>query len=146
MEHTAEQYFIRTFIRKSRRDRLLFELTTEKRRYDGLSRFCHQAGELLDPARIVLSGTDLESRPEFWRFVEQHNEICLLLSPDSGLDNQTMQLHDAVRMAAGFHDAVIIIGSTFAIVFGEPVKGGRDKFLLSDGHFTSVEVKWPIQV
>lgn len=133
MEHTAEQYFIQNFIRKSRRDRLHFELTTEKRRYDGLSRFCHQAAELLDPARIVLSGADLEGRLDFLRFVEQHNETCLLLSPDPGMDNQTMQFHDAVRVAAGFHDAVIIIGSTFAIVFGEPVKGGRDKFLLSEG-------------
>ena len=129
MEHTAEQYFIQNFIRKSRRDRSHFELTTEKRRYDGLSRFCHQAAELLDPARIVLSGADLEGRPDFLRFVEQHNETCLLLSPDPGMDNQTMQFHDAVRVAAGFHDAVIIIGSTFAIVFGEPVKGGRSEYI-----------------
>ena len=50
MEHTAERYFIQTFIRKSRRERLLFELTTATRRYDGLSRFCHQSRELLDPA------------------------------------------------------------------------------------------------
>jgi len=29
-------------------------------------------------------------------------------------------------------DAVIIMGSTFAIVFGEPMKGGRGKYLLSE--------------
>ena len=132
MAHTAEQYFIQTFIRKSRRDRLLFELTTETRRYHGLSRFCHQSEELLDPARIVLSGADLEYRPDFWHFAEQHNETCLLLSPDSEMDNRTMKFHDAIHMAAGFQDAVIIVGSTFAVVFGEPVKGGRDKFLLSE--------------
>ena len=54
---------------------------------------------MLDPARIVLSGADLEGRPDFLRFVEQHNETCLLLSPDPGMDNQTMQFHDAVRVA-----------------------------------------------
>ena len=136
MEHTAERYFIQTFIRKSRRDRLLFELTTAARRYDGLSSFCHQSEELLDPAGIVLSGTDLECRPDFRRFAEQHNEICILLSPDPEIDNRTMKLHDAIYLAAGFHDAVIIIGSTFAVVFGEPVKGGRDKFLLSSSQIT----------
>ena len=52
------------------------------------------------------------------------------------MDNRTMRLLDAIKIAAGFHDAVIIIGSTFAVVFGEPVKGGRDKFLLSERHFT----------
>ena len=29
-------------------------------------------------------------------------------------------------------DAVLILGSTFAVVFGEPMKGGRGKYLLSD--------------
>ncbi len=131
-EQTAEQYFIQTFIRKSRRDRLLFELTAVKRRYDGLSRFCHQSEELLDPAKVVSSGADLECCPFFLRFAGQHGETCHILSPDPGMDNRTIQLEEAIRMAAGFHDAVIIIGSTFAIVFGEPVKGGRDKFLLSE--------------
>ena len=132
MENTAEQYFIQTYIKKNRRDRLLFELSAEKRRYDGLSRFCHQAGELLDPAKIIAAGDDLERRTEFMRFVKQHDEACYVISPDYEMDGRTLQTKDAVSLAAAFYDAVIIIGSTFAIIFGEPMKGGRDKYLLSE--------------
>ena len=132
MENTAEQYFVQTYIKKNRRDRLLFELSAEKRRYDGLSRFCHQAGELLDPAKIIAAGDDLERRTEFLRFVKQHDEACYVISPDYEMDGRTLQTKDAVSMAAAFYDAVIIIGSTFAIIFGEPMKGGRDKYLLSE--------------
>ena len=132
MENTAEQYFVQTYIKKNRRDRLFFELSAEKRRYDGLSRFCHQAGELLDPAKIIAAGDDLERRPEFLRFVKQHDEACYVISPDYEMDGRTLQTKDAVSMAAAFYDAVIIIGSTFAIIFGEPMKGGRDKYLLSE--------------
>ena len=132
MENTAEQYFVQTYIKKNRRDRLLFELSAEKRRYDGLSRFCHQAGELLDPAKIIAAGDDLERRTEFLRFVKQHDEACYVISPDYEMDGRTLQTKDAVSLAAAFYDAVIIIGSTFAIIFGEPMKGGRDKYLLSE--------------
>ena len=132
MENTAEQYFIQTYIKKNRRDRLLFELSAEKRRYDGLSRFCHQAGELLDPAKIIAAGDDLERRPEFLRFVKHHDDTCYVISPDYEMDGRTLQTKDAVSLAAAFYDAVIIIGSTFAIIFGEPMKGGRDKYLLSE--------------
>ena len=132
MENTAEQYFVQTYIKKNRRDRLFFELSAEKRRYDGLSRFCHQAGELLDPVKIIAAGDDLERRPEFLRFVKQHDETCYVISPDHEMDGRTLETKDAVSLAAAFYDAVVIIGSTFAIVFGEPVKGGRDKFLLSE--------------
>ena len=132
MENTAEQYFIQTYIKKNRRDRLLFELSAEKRRYDGLSRFCHQAGELLDPAKIIAAGDDLERRPEFLRFVKHHDDIWYVISPDYEMDGRTLQTKDAVSLAAAFYDAVIIIGSTFAIIFGEPMKGGRDKYLLSE--------------
>ena len=132
MDYTNEQRFVQMFVRKSRRKRLLHELTTPEKRYDGVSRFCHQAEELLDPSKIVMDGDDLTRRPEFERFIKQHNEICFVMSPDSFVDEQQLPLKDAVREAVLCPDAVLIVGSTFAVVFGEPMKGGRSVFLLSE--------------
>jgi hypothetical protein len=132
MDYLNEQHFVQTFIRKDRRDRLLYELTTPEKRYDGVSRFCHQAKELLEPSRIVMEGEDINRRPEFERFVRQHDEICLVLSPDFYMDEQFLPLKDAVEQALMCLDAVLIMGSSFAVVFGEPMKGGRGKFLLSE--------------
>ena len=131
MAYEAERRFVERFVRRDRRERLLYELTTPEKRYDGVSRFCHQARDFLDPARIVMEGEDLERRSEFERFVRQHDELCFVLSPDFWMDGQFLSLPDALRQAAICPDAVLILGSTFAVVFGEPMKGGRGKYLLS---------------
>ena len=126
-----EKHFVRSFVRKDRRERLLYELSKPEKRYNGISRFCHHAGELLDDEKTVMSGEDLDRRPEFMRFINEHDELCIVLSPDPGMDGRTLSAGDAVAQAVMCLDAAVIIGSTFAVVFGEPVKGGRDKYLLS---------------
>ena len=131
MDYSAEIRFVQSFIRKNRRERLLYELTTPEKRYDGVSRFCHQARDFLDPGKIFMEGEDLDRRPGFARFVRQHDELCLVLSPEFWLDEQFLPLADAVKQAVVSLDAVLILGSTFAVVFGEPMKGGRGKFLMS---------------
>lgn len=137
MHDAAELYFVRTFVRKNRRERLLHELTAPGKRYDGIGRFCHRAEALLDPSKIIMKGEDLDRRPEFARFVRQHGEICAVLSPDSFMDGQRLPLEDAVTGALLCPDAVLILGSTFAVVFGEPMRGGRGKFLLSESEKNS---------
>ena len=132
MDYLIEQRFVKAFVRKSRRERLLHELTVPEKRYRGVSRFCHQAEDFLDPSKIVMQGEDLERRPGFERFVRQHEELCCLLSPDGFLDGQLLPAEEAVRQALMCPDAVVIMGNGFAVVFGEPVKGGRGKFLLSE--------------
>ena len=132
MISAAEQYFVETFIRKDRQERLLYELAKPKKRYDGVSRFCHQAKELLDPDLIVMEGEDMDRSPEFERFVQTHGEDCYLISPDSFVDGLSLPLKDAVHSAVMCPDAVVIIGNKFAVVFGEPMKGGRGKYLLSE--------------
>ena len=74
----------------------------------------------------------MERLPEFARFVKEHDELCFVLSLDFWSDEQFLPLKDAVVQAIISLDAVLIIGSTFAVVFGEPTKGGRDKYLLSE--------------
>ena len=132
MDYTFEEHFVNTFINKSRRERLLHELRKPDKRYEGISRFCHQAKQLLDPSKIVMEGEDLDRSPGFERFVKTHDEICSVLTPGSCMEERSLPLKDAVREAVLSPDAVVIIGSTFAVVFGEPMKGGRGKFLLSE--------------
>ena len=132
IDYSNERHFVQSFIRKNRCERLLYELSTPEKRYDGVSRFCHQAKELLEPSKIIMEGEDLDRRPEFDCFIRQHDEICFVLSPDFYTDEQFLPLRDAVHKATICLDAVIIMGSTFAVVFGEPMKGGRGKYLLSE--------------
>ena len=131
MDYRAERFFVSTFIRKDRRERLLLQLTSPSRRYEGISRFCHQAADLIDPSKILFKGKDLERQKAFTDFANGHNETCLCLSPDPCLHERILPFEKAPGLAFMGCDAALIIGSSFAIVVGEAVKGGREKFLLS---------------
>ncbi len=129
MEYEDERRFIQQFIRKERRERLLYEITSPKKRIRGLNRFCHQADEFIDQSKIFLQGNDIESKKEFEHFVAGHNELCRVISADLWIDGY-FPLSDAVLQASACFDAVIVIGSCFALVYAETMKGGRDKYLL----------------
>ena len=127
---TPEEEFARLYIKKSRRERLLHELTDPRKRYSGLDRFCHQSGELIDRGKLLMEGDGLERSPGFLAFAKAHGGLCRILSPDSFIDGLELPLGEAMDLAARSFDAVIILGDGFAIVFGESVQGGREKYLL----------------
>ncbi len=47
-------------------------------------------------------------------------------------EGQTLLLSQAVEEALLFPDAAVIAGDGFAVVFGEPMPGGRGKYLLAE--------------
>ena len=132
MEFETERKFVNSFIKKNRRDRLLYELTDPKKRYNGLDRFCHHTADLIDFSKVVMQGSNLEAQPGFIMFLKTHDQTVTLLSPDGFLDNQKMSFRDAVAKSLMCNDAVIIVGSDFAVVLTEPMKGGREKYLLCE--------------
>ena len=131
MDYTAEERFVRTYIRKNRRERLLYELTSPKKRYRGLDRFCHGAGDLLDPAKIRLQGDNPERQPLFGALLRR-DEPCILLSPDPWLDGQRLRFSEAWPQVRGSLDAVILLGPDFAVVRQEAMPGGQGLFLLTE--------------
>ena len=56
-----------------------------------------------------------------------------MLSPDFYPNGLSMPISDAIEQALMCPDAVLVIGGTFAVIFGEAMKGGREKYLLSEG-------------
>ena len=131
MAYENEKRFVKLFVKKGRKQRLLYLLTDPQKRYAGLERFCHEAEELLDGKKLLMRGDDLTRRPEFIRFIAERNEPCLVLSPSLQTEGIRLFAVDAVGFAERCCDAVLAIGGTFALVFGEPEKGGRQKYLLS---------------
>ena len=130
MDERKEKHFVEQFITKSRQNRLLYELSTPKKRYEAIERFCHQADDFLDSKKIHIKDSNLEHLPAFLKFVQEHDEPVYVLSPDPQLNEQILSLTIAVNAAAASSDAVILLGDAFAIVFAEAQKSGRDKYLL----------------
>ncbi|MBR0152939.1 MAG: hypothetical protein IJM26_04065 [Lachnospiraceae bacterium] len=125
-----EEYFISSFVKKSRRKRLSFELQTPGKRYEGISRFCHQSEEFLDPAFIRMQGVDLLNQPGFEEFRRGREDLCLLLTPAFWQDEIFLPFEEALEMAANELDAVVLIAASFAMVFSEVGREGREKYLL----------------
>ncbi len=132
MIRSEEKRFADMFIRPSRRQRLLYELDHPKKRYRALDRFSHAAGDLICVEKIHLKGEAMEQESEFEELLASCRERCLLLSPDRFPDGVCLPLKEAVAYAQLSLEAVLILGSSFAIVYGEPMKGGREKYLLLD--------------
>ena len=131
----AERRFVERFVRESRRERLLHELGDPKKRYRGLSRFCHQARELLEPARIREQGCGAAPRDALARFAAAHDADVCILSLDPWLDGLVLPFPEAVQRLPYAQDAVILLGEGFAAVQGEPEKGGTPLWLLTEeGH------------
>ena len=80
--------------------------------------------------RIYLEGDDLDRLPEFKDFCKKHQGLCRVLSPEFYWEETEAPLDEAVEMAVTSLDAFLVLGDGFAIVFGEPVKGGREKYLV----------------
>jgi hypothetical protein len=128
---TAEEYFATTFLNRSRKNRLLSELTKPRKRYRGLDRFCHNTPDLIDLRKVLMYGSDLERRPDFETFVEEHEETVTILSPEPAADLLELPFSEAIRIAIMCPDAVIIVGDGFSLIYGEAVRN-RDKFLLTE--------------
>ena len=78
-----------------------------------------------------MQGEDLDRSEGFRRFAAERGGPCLILSPDPWLDGERLPLAEAAEKAAVGTDAAVILGSGYAVVFGESMKGGRGKYLLA---------------
>ena len=123
--------FVETFLRRERRDRMRYLLGNPRKRRAGLDRFCHETMDLIDPKKILFEGADLERREEFRRFLSARGGTVIVFSPDVCPEGERMSVEDALALALTGLDAVLILGEGYAVVFGEPMKGGRDKVLLA---------------
>lgn len=132
-----EERFARVFVRRERRDRLLCELTNPKKRYRGLDRFCHTAGELLNPAKVLASSADATWEQDLAAFTRAHAKTAgTILSPDAEIDGLALAFADAVAVTAASSDAAIVVGGAegdaFAYVQAEAYLGPRDRWLLAE--------------
>jgi hypothetical protein len=130
MNGLNEEYFVSTFVKKSHQERLLHELTSEKKRNRGLDRFSHHAGELLDMRFMVMNKWDPDNLPAFFCDPERAEEPCVLMSADPWLDGRSLPFSKALRASAFSAESSIILGHGFCAVFGEAEKGGREMYLL----------------
>ncbi len=111
MDRGIEDYFVKTFVVKDKRERLLYELGGKKRE-QGIGRFCHTADEMLVEGKIAASGN--------W----------YIMSLDESMDGLICQLDEALDLVLGNGMAAIIVSDSIAIVETEQYIGTPVRYIL----------------
>lgn len=125
-----EKSFVKRFIKKTKQDRLLFELSGKKRKH-GIERFCHSTEDMIDMERITYSGNDLFS-DEILRITRQYKvpKLCYIIAYQKELDKKYVSFEEALGLVLGNGMAAIIICNDFAIIETEQYSGTPFRYIL----------------
>ena len=130
MIEEIEKSFVKRFIKKTKQDRLLFELSGKKRQH-GIERFCHNTEDLIDTERIAYSGNNL-FLDEILRIIKQYKvpESCYISACQKELDKKHVSFEDALGLVLGNGMAAIIICNDFAVIETEQYSGTPFRYIL----------------
>lgn len=125
-----EKSFIEKFIKKTKQDRLLFELSGKKRQ-NGIGRFCHNSEEIINTERIVYSGNSLFA-DEILKITKQYKvtESCYIIAYNKELDKKCISLVDALNLVLGNGMPALIICDDFVIIETEQCFGTPFRYIL----------------
>ena len=131
MERETERRFVQCFIRRKKRERLLFEFNGKHRRA-GVGRFCHGAKDLLIKEKILASGplNIVQIRPYVEKYASK--ETCYLCAYNENLDGQRMPASAALEKALGNGMPALLIFERLALVETEQESGTPDRYVLLD--------------
>ena len=130
MIEEIEKSFVKRFIKKTKQDRLLFELSGKNRQH-GIERFCHNTEDLIDTERIAYSGNNL-FLDEILRIIKQYKvpESCYIIACQKELDKKHVSFEDALGLVLGNGMAAIIICNDFAVIETEQYSGTPFRYIL----------------
>ena len=118
MNIIIEQEFIKKYIDKVYRERLLLELSSAKRRTKALSRFSHNVEEILNKNTIKKTVTNFSD-------IKENDKTVYIISWDEN-DGTQISFADAIKYCEAAYTSVVLIGKTFALI-KEETEGGQSK-------------------
>ena len=118
MDITIEQEFIKKYIDKGYRERLLLELESAKRRTKALSRFSHNAEEILNKNITQKTITNFSD-------IKETDKTVYVISWDES-DGTQISFVDAIKYCETTYTSVVLIGEAFALI-KEETEGGTPK-------------------
>ena len=128
MNKKTEEIFVEAYIKKSKRERLLFELWGKKR-LDAVGRFCHCVDDLLVESTIMMSGKYITQELQN-KIMSVSDDKCYVISYYDDLDGKELKKNDVLNQIIGRGMPSIVIFSDFVIIESEQVQGPAIKYFL----------------
>lgn len=131
MNKEWETNFTNKFIIKNRRSRILYELSNEKKRKDGIWRFCHGASRYIINSKIIYEGNSISNEEINVLIKKYTNEKqCYIISGYEDIDGVFMNTEKAIETIIGRGMASILVFSNLAVIETEQEIGRADKYVL----------------
>lgn len=120
MNKSIEQSFVKTYIDKKYQERVIFELSSAKKRTKALSRFSHNAETALGKSVNIKIITDFSE-------LRESNKTVYVISWDEN-DGMQVPLEDAINYCENTYTSLMLIGNHFSLI-KEEVESGKAKIL-----------------
>ena len=128
MDRDVEKRFVMDYIKKNRRERIYYELTSKKKRETAIGRFCHNAPDYTDNRKIIYYGTNIEKG---LAGVDMDKEKAgYIISWDDAIDGKMYEPNEAIEKMFSVGMATIVIFSAICIIKGEQEIGMAEIWIL----------------
>lgn len=128
MDKIFEQEFVYQFLNRRIRERILFELNSNKKRINALMRFSHSIDDIIDERNIV-SKTNVLIKENLSK-IFFHNRLMVYVISYKLLDGKMMTVDDAIEHANNEYSPVIMYCDRTAIIKSEYESGSPMYYIL----------------
>lgn len=131
MDKEYEYQIVKTFFNKHYQDRIIFELSSKKKRKDAIKRLSHDYENILE--KKLMQETDSSDLEEIYRLlnVDNHNKLCYIISFYKEVDGKYLPLHQSLDSI--FYNgmpSLVIWSLQLAYFQGEQVIGPTPRYIL----------------
>jgi tetratricopeptide (TPR) repeat protein len=134
VDREQEEILIKAFFKKRVHERVLFALSSPKRRLDALSRLCHDFDKMLEEQYMVAIPKPNSDVTKIANLLKQQGtaDTCYVVSWNKEVDGKQLRLFDALERVVGFGMPSIIscVPGRLAYFEGEQEFGSPPRYIL----------------
>lgn len=129
MNVNMEKKFVKEYIKKNKRDRIYYELSSAKKRKSAIGRFCHNAMDFIDERKVEYYGTDLSRVKEI--IDKAYKKECYMISWDASVDGCMYKPFEAINIMNNMGMPSIVVFEDFCIIRTEQTSGTPEIIIMS---------------
>ena len=114
-----QEYFISNYVVFNKRDRLIFELNSKKKKEKFMNYFCHDTKKIIIPERIVYEGNVIDAMP----YIKSINEFYVMTYDN--IEGKMLDKNELMKYIEEEYMPIIAISKSLVIIKEEVEKKGH---------------------
>ena len=114
-----QEYFISNYVVFNKRDRLIFELNSKKKKEKFMNYFCHDTKKIIIPERIVYEGNVIDAMP----YIKSINEFYVMTYDN--IEGKMLDKNELMKYIEEEYMPIIAISESLVLIKEEVGKKGH---------------------